>query len=93
MESASSLFWKHAMNGSKIKEINYEIEAKKLLHPPSLLITARCGFAHFTEIMEAHVQSQLLGPFRDRLELVKTRFFFCLSEKPRIFKCLGDYKL
>lgn len=34
MESASSLFWKHAMNGSKIKEINYEIEAKKLLHAP-----------------------------------------------------------
>lgn len=38
MESASSLFWKHAMNGSKIKEINYKIEAKKLLHAPPLTL-------------------------------------------------------
>lgn len=82
MESASSLFWKHAMNGSKIKEINYEIETKKLLHPPSLLITAKCGFTHFTEIMEAHVQSQLLGPFRDR---ARKNTFFSACRRSREF--------
>lgn len=48
MESASSLFWKHAMNGSKIKEINYEIEAKKLLHapPPLTLGSYNQGWRH-----------------------------------------------